>query len=123
MHRHAAVGAFRLSSPTQSASEASNHTSSASRDSSTSPTVVLLVRGAAAEADADGYDSEGGSPGADRAASEPLPVRSAFAFVLCIEVLAGYAFGTQASEGRRGAGQASAVKPLHSALRTCSCVW
>lgn len=35
-----------------------------------------MVRGAAAEADPDGYDSEGGSPGADRAASEPLPVRA-----------------------------------------------
>jgi hypothetical protein len=34
-------------------------------------------RGATAEADPDGYDSEGGSPGADRAASEPLPVRDA----------------------------------------------
>ncbi len=35
-----------------------------------------MARGAAAEADPDGYDSEGGSPGADRAASEPLPVRA-----------------------------------------------
>jgi hypothetical protein len=38
-----------------------------------------MARGAAAEADPDGYDSEGGSPGADRAASEPLPVRAAAA--------------------------------------------
>lgn len=35
----------------------------------------MCHRGANAEAEADGYDSEGGSPGADRGASEPLPVR------------------------------------------------
>jgi hypothetical protein len=38
---------------------------------------ACMLRGAGAEADPDGYDSEGGSPGADRAASEPLPVRAA----------------------------------------------